>query len=118
MHYKLKRSIFPHTLDLRYFLGVKILNFTFLGVWNCSTNLFGYVNLCGYFLGGMSDFLGISFQNIAFCKIFCDVFMKKNVAFLLFFASKLLVSIKVLYKLNIATQADFLFSTCIINSKQ
>ena len=40
-------------------------------------------------------FVGISFKNIAFCKIFCNVFMNKCS-----FANKPLVSIKVLYKLN------------------
>ena len=44
-------------------------------------------------------YLGVSFLNIVFYKVVCNVFMK-NVAFLLSFASKLLVSIKVLYKLN------------------
>ena len=41
--------------------------------------LFGYVNLCGNFWGMsvLAGILGISFQNIPFCKIFCDAFMKQ-----------------------------------------
>ena len=68
---------------------------SFEGVWNYSNYFWGFVNLCGYFLGVCQFwqvFLGVIFQNIAFCKVFCDIFMKK--------CSKFLVSIKVLYKLN------------------
>ena len=67
------------------------------GGWNYSSYFKGYVRLRGYF-GGMSDLVAMfrSLQNIAFCKLFCDVFMK-NVAFY-YFCKKLLdkvVSIKI-----------------------
>ena len=59
--------------------------FFFLRWGGDNSNYFGgYVNLRGYFLDN-SNLVGIfrSLQNIAFCKVFCDVFTK-NVAFYYF----------------------------------
>ena len=61
------------------------------------------MSICVAILLGMSVlagiFLGVSFQNIAFCKVFCNVFMKKCYTFTIC-TGKFLVSIKAKYKLN------------------
>ena len=58
------------------FLAVKIVKFTIvLGLVLFLLSL-GYVNLGGYFLGGISFltgiFLGVSYQNKAFCNVFIN----------------------------------------------
>ena len=57
-YYDFHLLYYLHGLTLFFFGGGgKILNFFFWGIGIVPTILFGYVNLCGYFLGGMSVYI-------------------------------------------------------------
>ena len=96
-----------HGLTLFFFEGGgKILNFFFFfwggrgGGWNCSNYFVWVCEFVWLFLGGMSvcaSILGISFQNIAFCKIFCDVFMKQMYHFHYFLHANSLCQLQCMY---------------------